>query len=191
MSENKKSRSRRRPSSPDPAPQAALIGPELKRDIEGWAEEACEAHEMELVDVEIITSGRWIVRVYAQRPGNPGPGAGITIEECVQISRYLEALLDAEESMPEAYALEVSSPGIERPLKRLKHFEQVVGSRARLVLREAVAGSHALQGVVREVRGEDDAQGGVIVVELEGGERVEVPLSSVKKAHVVFDFKQS
>ncbi len=183
MANKKKSRRRQATS---PAPPVIPMSQELAGSIEQWSEEACEAHGVELVDVEMLTAGRWILRVYAQRPGNPAPGKGITIEECAQVSRFLEAMLDAEERMPENYMLEVSSPGIERPLKKLVHFEQVKGSQARVVLRQAVQGVYAFQG---EVLGADmDSEQVLLEVD---GEQMEFKMSMIKKAHVVYDFDQS
>ncbi len=153
--------------------------------IEQWADEACIAHEVELVDVEVSASGRPLLRVFAQRPGNPAPGKGITIDECAQVSRFLEAMLDAEDTMPENYILEVSSPGIERPLKKLNHFEQVKGSKARVVLKKQRHGQNALEG---EVLGAD-LEREVVLLKLEGQEDAEeIGWPEIKKAHVVFDF---
>lgn len=177
-------RKRRGPGAGGNAPVTARVMTQaLKDQVERWAEEACEAHDLELIDVEFATAGRWIIRVYAQRPGNPGPGEGITIDECALVSRYLEALCDAEEQMMESYLLEVSSPGIERPLKRGKHYDQVVGSKARLVLREPHEGQSALEGVVRGYDAERDE------VKLErAGAEVAIPLAHIKKANVMYDF---
>ena len=159
----------------------------LLTQIEEWSEEACEAHGVELVDVEVSTSGRPIVRVFAQRPGNPGPGKGITIDECAQVSRFLEAMLDAEESLPENYMLEVSSPGIERPLKKLKHFEQVKGSQARVVLKQAREGIYVVEG---EVLGADLEQE-TVSVRVDADRTEEIAMHDIKKAHVVYDFSSS
>lgn len=178
-------KSRRRPAAASTTTEVVVtpITQALREQIEQWSEEACEANEVDLVDVDVQTAARWILRVYAQRPGNPAPGKGITIEECAQVSRFLEAMLDAEDQMPENYMLEVSSPGIERSLKRLKHYEQVKGSEARVVMRQAIQGVYAFQG---EVLGADaDANTIALMVD---GERMELDFAQIKKAHVVYDF---
>ena len=74
-----------------------------------------EEHHFELVDVEYVKEGAdWYLRVYADKEG------GINIDDCVLISRALEAKLDAEDFIEDAYILEVSSPGLGRPLKKEK-----------------------------------------------------------------------
>lgn len=160
----------------------------IKAEIEAWCVEGSEVAGVELFDVELTTPGRWSVCVFCQRAGNPGPGEGITIEECAQVSRYVEALLDADERVPENYLLEVSSPGIERNLKKASHYEQVLGERVRVVVREAIESQYAFEGILKEMT----ADGAGIVLEIEGAgdalEQREFPLASIKRANTVYDF---
>lgn len=164
---------------------------EIKIAIESWGEEAADVVGVELVDVEFSTPGQWLVRVYAQRPGNPGPGQGITIDQCAEVSRYIEAMFDADERVPERYNLEVSSPGIERDLKRVKHYRQVVGATVRVVLRDAIDGRYAFEGELVEVS-EDGETIVLSGVQVDAGEdaidRLEVAFSSIKRANTVYDF---
>ena len=80
----RKRKSRRRDASSASSSQAPSkpLTEEIKIAIESWGEEAADVVGVELVDVEFSTPGQWLVRVYAQRPGNPGPGQGITIDQC-------------------------------------------------------------------------------------------------------------
>lgn len=177
---------RRRQGGEEQAILGAPVRPlteQMKEAIEQWAEEACEVEGLELIDVEFATPGRWLVRVYAQRPGNPGPGDGITIDECAQVSRYVEALLDVDEQVPESYLLEVSSPGIERTLRKPKHYKQVIGERVRVVTRQAIGNQYSFEGELVEI-----SDGDVITLKLDGGEAIEVEFDGVKKATTVFDF---
>ena len=81
-----------------------------------------EENHFELVDVEYVKEGaNWYLRVYADKEG------GINIDDCVLISRALEAKLDEEDLIKDAYILEVSSPGLGRPLKKDRDFERSLG----------------------------------------------------------------
>lgn len=80
-----------------------------------------EAHQFELVDVEYVKEGgSWYLRAYIDKPG------GITIDDCEVISRALSDLLDEQDFIEDAYILEVSSPGLGRPLKKDKDFERAL-----------------------------------------------------------------
>ncbi|MCD7815128.1 MAG: ribosome maturation factor RimP [Lachnospiraceae bacterium] len=81
-----------------------------------------EKHQFELVDVEYVKEGgSWYLRAYIDKPG------GITIDDCELISRALSDLLDEQDFIDDAYILEVSSPGLGRPLKKDKDFERSIG----------------------------------------------------------------
>lgn len=81
-----------------------------------------EQHNFELVDVEYVKEGgNWYLRVYIDKEG------GITIDDCEVVSRALGDLLDSEDFIEEAYILEVSSPGLGRPLKKEKDFKRSLG----------------------------------------------------------------
>lgn len=98
----------------------------MKREIVSLAEELLESimqeGNYELVDVEYLKeSGQWYLRIYADKEG------GITINDCEAISRAMEAKLDALDPIPDAYILEVSSPGLDRVLKKDKDFQRYLG----------------------------------------------------------------
>lgn len=97
----------------------------------------------ELVDVEYVKEGAdFYLRVYADKPG------GITIDDCVTISRALEEKLDAADKIKDAYILEVSSPGLTRPLKKEKDFARSIGKLVEIKLYKAVNGMKELTGVL-------------------------------------------
>lgn len=202
MSKRKrKSRRRDANSAPSVSSPSKPLTDEIKIAIESWGEEAADVVGVELVDVEFSTPGQWLVRVYCQRPGNPGPGKGITIEQCAEVSRYIEAMFDADERVPERYNLEVSSPGIERSLKKFKHYKQVVGATVRVVLRDAIDGNYAFEGELVEVSDEDEtivlamesSQSQKEEQESEGagadaGHRLTLSIAAIKRANTVYDF---
>lgn len=95
-----------------------------------------EEHGFELVDVEYVKEGSdYYLRVYADKEG------GINIDDCVLISRSLEEKLDAADRMTDPYILEVSSPGLTRPLKKDKDFKRNLGKKVEVKLCRAVDGS--------------------------------------------------
>ncbi len=158
--------------------------PKLAEKVEAWAEEATQAKELELFDVELVIKGRWIFRVYVDLPGEVEPGEGVGVGECAKVSRYIEAYLDAAEDIPENYVLEVSSPGIERKLRKPKHLRQAVGNKVQLIVREQVAGKNKVIGQLM------DYEDGTLSVQLEDrdGETVDIDWGNVKEARLKHDF---
>lgn len=97
----------------------------------------------ELVDVEYVKEGAdYYLRVYADKAG------GINIDDCVTISRALEEKLDAADMIKDAYILEVSSPGLTRPLKKEKDFERSIGKLVDIKLYRAIDGSKEISGIL-------------------------------------------
>lgn len=96
---------------------------------------------LELVDLEFVKEGaNWYLRVYIDKEG------GVDIEDCEGVSRALEAKLDAEDPIEQAYILEVSSPGIDRPLKKEADFEKYRGEMIDIKLYKAMDGQKQFQG---------------------------------------------
>ncbi len=156
---------------------------DLRDRIESWADEAAEAHGLQLFKIEPAVRGRWIVRVYVERPGDfePDPGEGVEVDECAEVSRYLEAYLDAEEGIPENYVLEVSSPGLERPLASLDELERAVGNRVQLVTREQIDGQNKVIGTLEALEGD------VLDIEVDG-RSFTIDWDDVKQARLKRDF---
>ncbi len=104
-----------------------------------------EAKGFELVDVECVKEGAdWYLRVYADKEG------GINIDDCVLISRALEAKLDAEDFIEDAYILEVSSPGLGRPLKKEKDYLRSIGKSIDIKLYQAKEKQKEFTGILKE-----------------------------------------
>lgn len=104
-----------------------------------------EENNFELVDVEYVKEGSdYYLRVYADKEG------GINIDDCVLISRALEAKLDEADKVKEAYILEVSSPGLTRPLKKDKDFKRSIGRLVDIKMYKAVNGSKELCGTLED-----------------------------------------
>ncbi|MFP5516683.1 MAG: ribosome maturation factor RimP [Alphaproteobacteria bacterium] len=118
-----------------------------------------EAMGYEVVRVQISGGQRSVLQIMAER----ADGAPMTVEDCADISRSVSALLDVEDPIREAYTLEVSSPGIDRPLTRLKDFERFAGFEARLESRMAIDGRKRFKGMLKGV------EDGLVCVDTEQG----------------------
>lgn len=105
-------------------------------------------------------------------------GAAMTVDDCADISHAVSALLDVEDPIAGPYTLEVSSPGIDRPLTRLKDFERFAGFEAKLESRFAVDGRKRFKGLLRGVEGEE------ILLDTEQGP-ARVPFDNVLRAKLV------
>ena len=133
---------------------------------------------MELVEVEFLREGgRWVLRLYIDKPG------GVSLDDCQDVSRQVEKLLDVEDFIEPAYVLEVSSPGLERPLKTRAHYEKFSGRAIELKTFGPIGDpprknyKGRLLGI-----GPDDR----IRIEIDGAEHL-VPLDKVAKAHLAID----
>lgn len=103
-----------------------------------------EKNQLELVDVEYVKeAGNWYLRAYLDKEG------GITINDCESVSRALSDILDKEDFIEDSYILEVSSPGLDRPLKKEKDFIRSIGRNVEVRLFQAVDGCKEYTGVLR------------------------------------------
>ncbi len=128
--------------------------------------------KMELVDIEWRRERTgWVLRLYIDKPG------GVTIGDCAKISELAGHLLDKADLIHHPYNLEVSSPGIERPLKRKEHFERFIGERAKITLNNPISGRRNLVGTILGV------EEGVLKFSVED-EVWEIALSNIKRANL-------
>ena len=107
--------------------------------------------------------------------------AGIVLDDCVKVSRQVSAMLDVEDPLREAYQLEVSSPGTDRPLFVKEHFERFAGNKIRIKLRIKLHGQKRFEGVLKGVQDED------VVLEIDG-EMECLPLDQIDSARLVPEF---
>lgn len=130
----------------------------------------------ELLLVEIKGGGQdCLLRVYIDGPN------GIGLGDCEAASREMSAALDVADVIAEAYTLEVSSPGLDRPLAKLKHFEQFAGQVARVQMRLPVEGRRRFRGVITAVEGE------TVCLKVDGN-AVVLPFEMIEKARLVPEF---
>lgn len=136
---------------------------------------------VEIVTVEIVGSKKApTIRVFIDAEG------GISFDELARTQAWIGTMMDELDPFPGAYMLEVSSPGIDRPLRTLEHFSRFAGED--VVLKTApVNGRSRFTGVLAGTEGES------VLVNLEDGAQVAIPIDSIKRAHTVgkVDFKKS
>lgn len=131
----------------------------------------------ELVDVEYVKEGsNWYLRAYIDKPG------GITVDDCEAVSRRLSDLLDEEDFIDDAYILEVSSPGLGRPLKKDKDFARSIGEEVDIRTFRPVDHEKEFTGVLK------DFDKNRLVIELEDHEIMEFARDNIALVRLSFDF---
>ena len=144
--------------------------------IKGIAEQAAIDHGLELVHAEVAgPEGHPVLRVFIDKPG------GVTHDDCSEVSRQIDTVLDVEDFIHSAYTLEVSSPGLERGLYKLADYERFAGSAAKMKTRAPIGNQRNFRGTIVGVA--DDQ---VIFDDRVSG-RVEIPLASIAKANLEVD----
>lgn len=160
---------------------------ETRRKLIEIALPVCAGAGYELVDIQYVREqAGWVVRVFIDWPqASPdeklGPGLGIDLADCEQMSRQLSAVLDVEDPVPQAYNLEVSSPGVDRPLRTPAHFRRFLGCEARVQMREPKGGRRRYKGALVAA---DDA---TFTIEVDGT-RFTLPVDDVQSARLVPDW---
>lgn len=134
---------------------------------------------LEFIHSELVGArGSMTVRIFIDKPG------GVSHEDCSVVSRALDNVLESEDLIPNAYILEVSSPGIERDLYSIEDFKKFVGSPAKVKTREAINGQRNFRGKIVAVEGED------IVFDDRINGSVSFPYSIVVKANLEIDLEE-
>ena len=140
------------------------------------------ARGVSLVELAWVTDrAGWVLRLTIEHEGTTEQGGGVTLEDCVEVSRGVSAVLDAEDFIGPAYHLEVSSPGLDRPLRTPAEFARFAGKLCRVKLTHpAPDGQRLLRGTLL-----DAAEGRIAV--LVDGKRIEAPFGDVAEANLVFE----
>lgn len=140
--------------------------------IQGFAEPLLAEMGMELVDVQYQREGHgWVLRFFIDKEG------GIGIDDCAAVSRQVSAYLEVEDLIDHAYTLEVSSPGLERPLKKKEDFVRFVDRLVRIKLREPMGEQRILIGTLRGLEGD------TVVLELEN-EKIHIDMENIVRARL-------
>lgn len=141
--------------------------------MKGLIDPVVRAAGVELYDLEVgRMKGKILLRVYIDREG------GVTIDNCEAVSREIEAMLDVEDPIPTSYVLEVSSPGLDRPLKKPKDFKRFSGKKVRLVTREPIEKQNFFVGEIELAT--DDA----VVLLLPRDRKIAIPYDNISRARL-------
>ena len=150
---------------------------EYEQKTEMLIEPILKANHFELYDIEYVKEGgSWYLRAYIDKEN------GITVDDCVLVSRELSDLLDQKDFISDSYVLEVSSPGLGRQLKKDKHFEKSIGEEVEVKLYKAMNKKKEFVGILEAY----DQK--VITLQLEDNTRMEIPRSEIATVRLTFDF---
>jgi ribosome maturation factor RimP len=158
----------------------AVVMSETKRivsEVSALAEGLVGEYSMEVVDVEFKFEGRrWILRVYIDKEG------GVTVDDCANVSRELGDLIEAKDIIDCHYVLEVSSPGLDRPLKKERDFMRSVGQMVRLKTSRPINKRRNFTGRLTNV------SEGIISLLVDNDNLVQLPLEEIDKARLEYEF---
>ena len=152
--------------------------------VRSMAARVAAGYGLEIFDVQFRREGSGMVlRVRLDRPGSAATAEeSVSVEDCAHVSRDLSAILDVEDVVPTAYVLEVSSPGLDRPLRGAADYARFAGRRAKLVMRQAVDGQSFFKGTLGGI------DGGEVLIDADDGRRHRVPIGVITRAHLEVEF---
>ena len=152
--------------------------------IRAIAERVAQARGLEVWDIQSRREATGhVVRVFIDRPGPAAtPDESVSVEDCEQVNRELSTILDVEDPLPFAYTLEVSSPGLDRPLRSAGDYKRFAGRLAKVVVSEPVDNQKAFEGRLRGL--EDDA----VVLEASNGRMHRLPLKLITRGRLEVEF---
>ena len=149
---------------------------EIKRKVEEIVEPIIDLMGMELVDLEYVLEPKgWVLRIYIDKSG------GVTLDDCVFVSEEVGRVLDVEDPIPHSYHLEVSSPGIERPLRKEKDFLRFAGRKVKVKCKEKVSGRKNFKGTILGF------ENGCLILDVTGFGRVEIQKENIEKAKLMWE----
>ena len=150
-----------------------VMGPVEQR-LQQLLEPTVSALGYELLGSEYLAQGKHSrLRLYIDGPD------GIGLGDCERVSRQVSAILDVEDPIKGQYSLEVSSPGLDRPLFRVAHYAQYIGHSVKLRTRQPIKGQRNFQGVIQGVEDED------IYISMQDGEQLTLHDSDVERANLI------
>ena len=147
------------------------------RKVERLIEPILDEMDYELVDIEYLSErGRWILRIYVDKEG------GVTLDDCARVSKEIGDLIDVKDIVEHEYVLEVSSPGLNRPLKRERDFLWALGKKVKIKMANPVKGQRNFVGYLKDLRE------GMLHLEVDKT-LIFLSRKDVKKANLVFEFE--
>jgi ribosome maturation factor RimP len=144
---------------------------DIKQKLTKLAEQVADAHGVEIFDIELLGKGKLLLRVLIDKE------TGVTLHDCEHFSKSFSALLNVEDPLQGSYNLEVSSPGMDRPLKRLLDFEKNTGKLARIVTADKIDNQNFFIG---RISGVDKNMVKLMIKEYE----IPIPFDKISKARL-------
>lgn len=150
----------------------------ILKKIENIVTPVAESMGLSLVDIEYLQDGGyWYVRIYGEKENED-----ITLEDCAALSNKIDE--DIDKLIDQRFFLEVSSPGIERPLKKITDYIRFKGEKAKLSLKHKVNDNKNFEGIIV------DCKDNIIFLEIKEQEIMEIPFSEIRKANLVYEFEE-
>ena len=149
---------------------------EIKKRVLKLAEQVADDQGVELFDLELLGRGKLLLRVMIDRE------EGVSLNDCESFSRSLEALLDVENPIPASYTLEVSSPGLDRPLRNFEDFKKHIGKLARIITAEKIENQNLFIGRILDVDSD------FVKLSVHGRE-LDIPFEKISKARLEVELK--
>jgi ribosome maturation factor RimP len=148
----------------------------ITKEVSDLIEPILDEIGFELVDVEYLPErGRWVLRIYIDKDD------GITIDDCATVSRELGNLIDIKDVIEHEYVLEVSSPGLNRPLKKETDFIRSIGKKIKVKAKIPINGQRNFMGCLKDFKEH------ALCIESEG-KLITMVLADVEKANLVYEF---
>jgi ribosome maturation factor RimP len=146
----------------------------LKQKVLMIAKQVADEHGVEIFDIELLGRGKVVLRAVIDKEG------GVTLDDCERFSRSLSAILDVENPLPCSYTLEVSSPGLDRPLRDMKDFQENSGKLARVTTVEKIENQNFFIGRIKEVAHN-------LVTLTVSNREIAIPFEKISKARLEID----
>jgi ribosome maturation factor RimP len=154
-----------------------MIVEDIKREIEKITKTLIEDMGFELFEIEFAArKGKHLLRIFIDKDD------GVSLDDCEKVSREVSTILDVEDIIPSSYVLEVSSPGLDRPLRNPQDFKRFRGNMARIVTREPVENQTFFQGII------SNADDNTVELILEKNRSITIPYNIITRSRLEVEF---
>jgi ribosome maturation factor RimP len=152
--------------------------PTVAKQVSDLVEPILDGLGLKLIDAEYLTNqGRWVLRLYIDKEG------GVTVDDCAKVSHELGDLIDIKDIIEHEYTLEVSSPGLNRPLKKEADFIHVIGKKVKVRTKAPLKGQRNFMGVLKDFKEHE------LHIQSEG-QLITVAWADIDKANLVYEFDE-
>ncbi len=149
---------------------------DIKQEVLRLANQVADEQGVEIFDIELLGKGKLLLRVIIDKEG------GVTLGDCERLSKSLGTVLDVEDLFPGSYTMEISSPGLDRPLKGIKDFEKNVGRLCRIITIEKIENQNFFIGRITKINGN-------FIKFLVNGREIDIPFEKISKAKLEVELK--